>query len=133
MRKVRGDIQKVLAGKNATAKERSDRIGKIRAGAVVAAAAEPPPSILPGIVLEHGGLTHHLEWVRPELVDGAETAIRVRPYGAIPSGDDDVVVINPPILVRDSQGDVAIDGVRFREDPLAALAEVLTRHLGGRA
>lgn len=32
---------------------------------------------------------------------------------------------NPPTLARDSEGDIEIDGRRYREDPMAAIAEVI--------
>lgn len=38
--------------------------------------------------------------------------------------------INPPLLVRDPAGPVERNGRRYREDPLAALAEVIARHRG---
>lgn len=44
------------------------------------------------------------------------------------TGPPDYRIFNPPTLVRDPLGDVAIGRVRFREDPLAALAEVIAGH-----
>ena len=46
-------------------------------------------------------------------------------------GDPHFRVINPPRFVPDPDGDVEINGQRFREDPLAALAHVIAQH-GGR-
>lgn len=41
------------------------------------------------------------------------------------SGDPHFRVVNPPLLVRDPEGDVEVRGELHREDPLAALAEVI--------
>jgi hypothetical protein len=133
-RRVHGDITRVARGRTSTPGERAQRIGKLRAGALVTAAAElVDVGPFPGLLLEHGGVTHHVAWVRPETVAGAETAVRIRPMGAPPSGDSDIVVVNPPTLVRDPSGDIEVAGRMYREDPLAALAEVLTRNLGGQS
>ena len=39
-------------------------------------------------------------------------------------------IFNPPALVRDPLGDIEVDGVRYRRDPLAALAEVVGQYGG---
>ncbi len=132
MKRVHGDIEKAARSRTGTAHDRAQRIGKLRAGAVAQAADEARLSASEGILIEAGGITHRLEWARAELVDGAETAVRLRPLGGSDDGSADIVVINPPILVADPQGDVEIDGRRYREDPLAALGQVLSRHVGGR-
>lgn len=113
--------------------DRDGRIRVRRARAVVEAVQAAPESPFRGVLLEYGGVAHHVEWVRPEQVDGAQAAVRIRPMGGSPDGQADVVVVNPPLLVRDPQGLIVLDGVAYREDPMAALAEVLTRHLGGRS
>lgn len=45
--------------------------------------------------------------------------------GATEVGDPHFRVVNPPLLVKDPEGDVEVRGERYREDPLAALAEVI--------
>lgn len=47
------------------------------------------------------------------------------------NGDPDFRVINPPRFVPDPTGDIILNGLPFREDPLAALAHVVAQH-GGR-
>lgn len=37
-------------------------------------------------------------------------------------------LINPPLLVRDPAGPVTHGGHRYREDPMAAVAQVVARH-----
>lgn len=56
----------------------------------------------------------------------------VEVYVADPeNGDPAFRVINPPRYVPDPDGQVVLNGRRFREDPLAALAHVVAQH-GGR-
>lgn len=45
-------------------------------------------------------------------------------------GDPHYRIVNPPRLVEDPEGDVEFRGRRWREDPLAALAETIARHGG---
>lgn len=59
-----------------------------------------------------------LEAETPEAVD-------VRLQGETESQDPHFRVVNPPLLVEDPAGPVEINGKRFREDPLAALARVI--------
>lgn len=47
------------------------------------------------------------------------------------NGDPTFRVINPPRYIPDPSGDIEINGTRFRDDPLAALAHVVAQH-GGR-
>lgn len=37
-------------------------------------------------------------------------------------------IFNPPTLVRDGSGLIVVDGRRYREDPLGAVAEVILMH-----
>lgn len=39
---------------------------------------------------------------------------------------------NPPSLVPDPNGDIESGGMRFRDDPLAAIAEVISQHGGAK-
>ena len=48
-------------------------------------------------------------------------------------GDPTFRVINPPALVPDPAGDVERNGIRYRRDPLAALACVVAANGGARA
>jgi hypothetical protein len=97
-----------------------------RAQAVIdaVAAAGPGPHHMDTpagpIVLERVALT-----VDP---DSGVTAIEVH---ADEFADPHIRVINPPRYVPDPNGPVTINGQRFREDPLAALAHVVAQH-GGR-
>lgn len=53
--------------------------------------------------------------------------------GGPSGGDPHYRVVNPPTLVPDPSGPVVAHGKRWREDPLAALAEVIGRHGGAQA
>jgi hypothetical protein len=48
-------------------------------------------------------------------------------------GDPHFRVVNPPLLVQDPEGEHVAHGVRWREDPLAALAEVIGSNGGAQA
>lgn len=63
------------------------------------------------------------------LPDGLKV-VEVHAGGQVEGGDPHFVIVNPPTLVEDPAGDVEISGRRFREDPLAALAEVVGMHGG---
>jgi len=43
---------------------------------------------------------------------------------------DPVVIVNPPIILPDPNGEIDKDGMKFREDPLGAVAKVI-RDFGG--
>lgn len=45
--------------------------------------------------------------------------------GEVEGGDPHFRIFNPPLLVEDPAGPVERNGKRYREDPLAALAEVI--------
>lgn len=63
--------------------------------------------------------------------DGEGNAwVEVYAQGDVEAGDPHFRIVNPPTLVEDPQGPVELDGRRYREDPLAALAEVIGRHGG---
>lgn len=44
--------------------------------------------------------------------------------------DPDVVIVNPPVYVPDPSGDTEVNGVMYRYDPLAAVAEAVGMHGG---
>lgn len=56
--------------------------------------------------------------------------VEVHLHGETTGGDPHFRIFNPPILAADPLGPVEINGQRFREDPLAAVAQVVAS-LGG--
>lgn len=98
------------------------RVAGLRAGAVLQAAervqegAGLVPAALPS------GQVLYFQSVALEPGYEGGTAIRVRPLGAPASGEADIIVVNPPCLVPHPDGDVVLEGVPHKEDPLAALA-----------
>lgn len=63
--------------------------------------------------------------------ESAETAwVDVYLEGQTENGDAHFRVINPPTLVEDRNGSIIVNGVRHREDPLLALAEVVAGYGG---
>lgn len=61
--------------------------------------------------------------------DGPRSRVEVRVSHA-EGGDPEFVIVNPPTLVPDPAGDVIVRGMRFREDPLAAVAHVIAMNGG---
>ena len=106
---------------------RSRQVAALRGQAVLDAAegiregAGCVPVTLPtGQVIEFESITQ-----APGYPDGM--AVRLRPLGAPRDGTADLVIVNPPTLVRDHRGDIDAHGVKHREDPLGALGEVVQR------
>jgi hypothetical protein len=65
------------------------------------------------------------------VIDGGRSHVEVSLAGTTEGGDPNFVIVNPPTLVEDPNGDVIRgDGKRFRRDPAAALATVIAS-LGG--
>lgn len=62
--------------------------------------------------------------------DGGRSWVDVRLDGPTAGGDPHFKIVNPPTLVRDPLGDIEVNGERYRDDPIAALAEVIAS-LGG--
>lgn len=62
-------------------------------------------------------------------VDG-HTVVEVWVGGDTENGDPHFRVVNPPQLVEDPQGPVEVRGRRYREDPVAALAEAVAANGG---
>jgi hypothetical protein len=56
--------------------------------------------------------------------------IEVWIHGDTTSGDPHFRIYNPPLLASDPEGDTEVHGRRFRQDPLAAVAEVIGRYGG---
>jgi hypothetical protein len=48
-------------------------------------------------------------------------------------GDPLFRIFNPPTLVPDPTGDREVNGIRFRYDPLAAVAQVIAQHGGAQS
>lgn len=72
------------------------------------------------VVIEHAQVVN----------DGGQDVVELTTADPV-GGDPHFRVINPPRYVPDPEGDIVLDGVRFREDPIAALAHVVALH-GGR-
>lgn len=57
--------------------------------------------------------------------DGAHSRVEVHIAGTTESGEATFVIVNPPTLARDPQGEIEINGERYRDDPLGAIADVI--------
>jgi len=68
------------------------------------------------------------------VVTDAEGLDRIEVWlrGATQSGDPHFRIYNPPLLAEDATGPVEVNGRRYREDPVTAVAEVIARHGGAR-
>jgi hypothetical protein len=67
--------------------------------------------------------------VEIESLSASGEAVEVTVTGAA-GGDPSFRIFNPPTLVPDPAGDVEVHGIRFRYDPLAAVAHVIANHGG---
>ncbi len=105
--------------------------GRDRAERVV---AEARRKIKKGEVYARRTRRGEVNIARVELIDTPEAVgVEVWLAGATESGDPHFRIFSPPTLVADPEGDVVLEGRgRYREDPLAAIAEVVAVH-GGRA
>lgn len=65
--------------------------------------------------------------------DAVSTWVDVTVAGETRGGDPNFRIVNPPTLVRDPQGDVILQSGTFREDPIAAIAEVIATHGGAQS
>jgi hypothetical protein len=77
--------------------------------------------------------TAHGEVVLERLtIHEAEGQVYVEVYAAgdIQGDDPHFRIFNPPTLVEDAGGQVEAHGKRYREDPMAALAEAVARFGG---
>lgn len=79
----------------------------------------------------HGAVV--LERVQCRTDASGLTYLDVTLGGEVAGGDVHFRVVNPPTLVRDPEGDVVAHGERWREDPLAALAEAIGSNGGAQA
>lgn len=114
-------------------REDADRqIGQLRAQACADAWSAHPGRNVDGhlsVPVRAGG-TVRFAAVEVSEGDGA-TSVEVHLDGEVVGGDPHFRIINPPMLVEDPDGGIEVGGFRYREDPLAALAEVIARHGGG--
>lgn len=60
----------------------------------------------------------------------AEAALIEVTVGRRQGGEPDYRIVNPPLYVADPDGTVDLDGVPHREDPVAALAELVAQFTG---
>lgn len=74
----------------------------------------------------------HLEDVAQREDSAGQVYVDVTLAGTTEGGDPHFVIYNPPLLATDPTGPIEINGRRFREDPLAALAEVVALNGGAR-
>lgn len=77
--------------------------------------------------------TRHGEVILERLTfheEDGQAWVEVWAGGDIQGDDPHFRVFNPPSLVEDPYGPVEIHGRRFREDPVAALAEAVARFGG---
>jgi hypothetical protein len=62
--------------------------------------------------------------------DGTRSYVDVTLDGVPEGGDPSFRIVNPPTLVPDPTGDVVVRGMRFRNDPVGAIAMVLANNGG---
>lgn len=72
----------------------------------------------------------HLAAVAGIITADGLHAVEVRTAGQTEGGDPHFIIVNPPGLAEDPNGPIELNGRRFRDDPLAALAEVVAQHGG---
>lgn len=112
--------------------ERARTVARLRATAVRNAIRDSTARDAGGVVTVTTAAGHTVRIQRVELSpESADTAwVDVYLEGQTEDGEAHFRVINPPTLVEDRGGEIIVNGVRHREDPLLALAEVLAGHGG---
>ena len=93
------------------------KMAGMRASAVVDQFLALLKAHAPDPFVSHGGVV----FVAVESLPDGGVSIRTAPDAT----EDDFRVFNPPTLVQDPQGDIELHGRRYREDPLAAVAQVI--------
>lgn len=78
-------------------------------------------------VTEVGGVT-----VSSVELDAENNAVKFVAQVDALNFSDTFVVVNPPILVEDPDGDVMVRGKAHREDPAAAIAQAVVQYASGR-
>jgi hypothetical protein len=71
-----------------------------------------------------------------QVTTGTEEGVSwvdVRLHGDTVGGDPHFRIFNPPMLAADPAGPIEINGVRYREDPMAAVAQVIAAQGGATA
>lgn len=99
-----------------------------RARAIRDAAEQRPPGEVYAYRCRNGAEVHLARITYHE--DGDAAWVEAWAAGAAVGTDPHFRIYNPPTLVPDPAGPVTRDGRRFRNDPLAAVAEVVAS-LGG--
>lgn len=114
--KVRDNLRDIVNDETATRPERARRVARRRARAVAEAWTETRDTA--GRVFVGGVPMGHVE----EIDGGVEI------WTGAKAGAPDYRIFNPPTLVSDPAGDILSEthGKRYREDPLAAVAELIT-------
>lgn len=111
---LRDKIEKARKDNPGKAREKA---GELRAEAVVSQYRQAS---------RESGRVHHggVEFWSVEPIGDGGVAIRTGPDEV----EDDYRIFNPPTLVRDGAGEIVVNGKRYREDPLGAVAEVIQQH-----
>lgn len=124
---VRDDILALPVGP-----ERAREAARLRATAARDAVRDSRSRDAEGVVTVTTAPGRTVRIQRVELSStSAETAyVDVYLEGAAQGDEPDFRVINPPTLVADRSGSIIVNGVAYREDPLQALAEVITSYGG---
>lgn len=99
------------------AKPEPRKMAGMRAGAVVDQFLALLKAHAPDPFVSYGGVV----FVAVESLPDGGVSIRTAPDAT----EDDFRIFNPPTLVHDPQGDIELHGRRYREDPLAAVAQVI--------
>lgn len=71
------------------------------------------------------------ELVFVAATDTEPAVVEVRPVGD-DSGEVAYRIVNPPVHVTDIEGDIDMNGQYYRQDPVAAIAEVIAQFTGPR-
>lgn len=123
---LRDDIEAIRADESLTANQKLAAIARTRANGVVAAVRKGnfPFTFTRGRFEVE--ITSAGKWGN----DGVEVFLNVKRDGKELNVDPHHVIINPPILFPDEDGDVEITDTqgkvrRYREDPLACILEAL--------
>lgn len=101
----------------ATGEFRAKKIGKLRRDAVMDAYNARLVEVTPDNYVAVGVVKIY----KMQAIGNNGVEIWTSPDGAQP----DYRIFNPPTLVRDAQGTVDVGGTLHREDPLAAISEVI--------
>jgi hypothetical protein len=104
----------------ASTRVRNKRLAKLRAEAAVEQFAEARAAVGDDLPVPVAPGVHFTE------VKAIEDGVELFVDGG--DGDPHFRIFNPPTLVADPTGDIELNGQRFREDPLAALGQVVANY-----